>query len=120
MIRLSLTLMVVAGLSGVAFAQGSTGRRGFADPNYVVTRTVSESIVSVDLVHNTLVLKNWDGKPHMVKIAKETKFPAGPQTIALHDLHAGEWVRYTYRLADSTAVEIRGKEPPPAPPRKWW
>ncbi len=107
--RMFLVLMV---FSVTAFAQGSTGRR-IADPNYVVTRTVSETIVSTNLKSNELMLKDWDGRNHTVKINKDTKLMNGGRNLDLRELREGQTIRLTYRVADGTALEIRLLTQPP-------
>jgi hypothetical protein len=111
MARFILRLLLILGLLPViAFGQGSTGRRP-SDLNTVVTHTVSESIISVNVNIGELVLKNFDGKPHTLKVSKDTTFPSAGKSISLRDLHPGQRVRVTYRAADSTALEIRVLEP---------
>lgn len=97
-------LLMVTMWHGVTFAQGSTGRR-FKDPNYLVTRTVSEAIVSIDLNKSELVMRDFDGKAHTVKVDRETKF-TNPEARTLVELKAGQRIRLTYRAADSLALEI--------------
>lgn len=110
--RTALGMFLVLGIfSGIAFSQGSTGRR-FKDPNYLVTRTVSEAIISIDLKSNELVLKDFDGKPHTVKVNKETKF-SDVWAVTLRDFREGQRVRLTYRVVDSVVLEIRPIESPP-------
>lgn len=110
-----IALVVCALLTSGAFGQGSTGRRGFGDPNYVVIRTVSEPIVSINTSTGQMTMKDWDGKQHTVTITKETKFPTNTQ---FRDLRQGQWIRYTYRLKDSVAVEIRAEEHAASSPHK--
>lgn len=94
-----------------ALSQGSTGR-GYRDPNYIVTRTVSESVVSVDAARGNLVLRDFDGKSHSVQVNKDTKFPDA-SVRGLQDIHANQKIRLTYRIADAVAVEIRPVASPP-------
>jgi hypothetical protein len=101
-------------LTPAAFGQGSTGRR-VGDPNFVVTRTVSEPILSINSNAGQMTMKDWDGKQHTVTITKDTKFPTNTQ---FRDLREGQWIRYTYRLKDAVAVEIRPEDHPPSGPRK--
>jgi hypothetical protein len=98
--------------SGIAFSQGSTGRR-HQDPNYLVTRTVSEAIITIDLKASELLLRDFDGKPHRVKVDKETKF-SDPRATTLNDLHEGQRIRLTYRPVDSVVLELRPIEPSPS------
>jgi hypothetical protein len=106
MFSFALKVFLVASMSsGFVVAQGSTGRRS-GDFNYVVTRTVSEAIISINLKDNALILKDFDGKLHTVRVNKETKFPTGAPAITLRDLHEGQRIRVTYRAADSIALEI--------------
>lgn len=98
-------------LSLPALPQGSTGR-GYRDPNYIVTRTVSEPVVSVDVSKNELVLRDFDGKSHIVKVNRDTRFPDA-SLRGLQDVHAGQRIRLTYRLADAVALEIRPVASPP-------
>ena len=112
MIRTILLVFLVMGsCTALVYSQGSTGH-GFRDPNYVVTRTVSEAIVSVDLKNSQIVCKDYDGKPHTIKVNDQTKFPSGPATTALKELREGQRVRLIYRLVDSVALEIIPLEPP--------
>lgn len=111
-VRRISTVLLALTLSGVAFSQGSTGRR-IADPNYIVTRTVSETIVSINLKNNEVLLRDWDGKNHTVKVNTSTKFFTPQQTASLRDLKAGQTIRILYRVADSTALEIRVLPPNP-------
>lgn len=111
MFRFSVqAILVLLIFPGMVFSQGSTGRR-IADPNYIVTRTASEAIVSINLNSSELVLKDWDGKSHTVKVNKDTKFSTG--TATLRDLGEGQMIRITYRVKDSTALEIRSLAPAP-------
>jgi len=113
MSRFDFAVIFVLGMSaGTACAQGSTGHR-ITDPNYIVTRTVSERIVAVNLKDSNLVLKDWDGKQHTVKVNKDTKFAKDTPAAELRNLHEGEMIRITYRAADSTALEIRLLAPAP-------
>lgn len=98
-------------LSGTALSQGSTGR-GYRDPNYMVTRTVSEPVVSVDVSKNELVLRDFDGKSHTVKVNTDTRFP-DVLLRGLQDIHANQKIRLTYRVADALAIEIRTVVSPP-------
>jgi hypothetical protein len=111
MTRYGLIFVAMLVLSVPALSQGSTGR-GYRDPNYLVTRTVSEAIISIDLQKNEVVLRDFDGKSHTVKVNKDTKFPdAGARGI--QDLRANRTIRLTYRVADALAVEIRAVSSPP-------
>ena len=112
MIRNILLILLVSGsCTGLAFSQGSTGH-GFRDPNYVVTRTVSEAIVSIDLKNRQIVCTDYDGKPHTVKINDQTKFPSAQAAAALNELKEGQRIRLVYRLVDSVALEILPLESP--------
>lgn len=111
MTRYGLIFFAMFALSVPALSQGSTGR-GYRDPNYLVTRTVSEPIVSIDLQKNEVMLRDFDGKSHTVKVNKDTKFPdAGVRGI--QDLRANQRIRLTYRVADAVAMEIRPVTSPP-------
>lgn len=111
MTRYGLIFVAMLVLSVPALGQGSTGR-GYRDPNYLVTRTVSETILSIDLQKNAVVLRDFDGKSHTVKVNKDTKFPdAGLHGI--QDLRANQKIRLTYRVADAIAMEVRPVASPP-------
>lgn len=111
MIRFALHILLVSGIfSGIAFSQGSTGH-GFRDPNYIVTRTVSEAIISINLTSNELMLRDFDGRSHTVKVDKGTKF-SGTRVTSLRDLHEGQRIRLTYRAVDSIVLELRPVESP--------
>ncbi len=106
-----LVLLIMGSCTAPALSQGSTGH-GYRDPNYVVTRTVSEAIVSVDLKNSQIVCKDYDGKPHTIRVNDQTKFPSGPARTALKELRDGQRIRLIYRLVDSVALEIVPLEAP--------
>ncbi|MGE5111690.1 MAG: hypothetical protein ACM3JB_12575 [Acidobacteriaceae bacterium] len=111
MTRYGLIFFAMLVLSVPALSQGSTGR-GYRDPNYLVTRTLSETVISIDLQKNEVVLRDFDGKSHTVKVNKDTKFPdAGVRRI--QDLRANQKIRLTYRVADAIAMEVRPAASPP-------
>lgn len=120
--RVVKLLLLLALFSGVALAQGSdsTAPPAKSSPNkpsnFTVTRTLSGSISSVDQGAQELVVKDSAGKLHTLKVADETRYPAGRKNLGLHDLHHGDRVKVTYRAADLTAIEVRLAEA--RPPRR--
>ena len=112
MARFISRLWMLGFLPVLVFGQGSTGRRP-ADLNTVVTRTVAESIISVNVNTSELLLKDFDGKSHTLKVSRDTTFPSDGKRVSLRDLRTNQRVRVTYRVADSTALEIRVLEPQP-------
>lgn len=107
----SLVIILLMVLSVPAFSQGSTGRR-HRDPNYLVVRTVSELILSVDVQKSEVVMQDFDGKPHTVKVSKDTSFP-DPAIRGIQDLRAGQRIRLSYRVVDASAREVRPVTSPP-------
>src|SRR5512146_3087325 len=105
MTRYGLIFSAMLMLSVPDLGQGSTGR-GYRDPNYLVTRTVSEPIISIDVQKNEVVLRDFDGKSHTVKVNKDTKF-SDVGIRGIQDLRANQKIRLTYRVADAVAMEIR-------------
>lgn len=127
--KLFAAVLLLMGLSVVAFAQRDEGRNAPARPgggvlvapapdtdNRPYSRAIIGKVVSVDTEKNEIVVDETKTGAIRFALSKNTRIKADKNTdladrrdISLADYKPGQTVKVTYRLADNKVLEIRLK-----------